>query len=82
MRASVVADLPLGDLPARSHAVVRSIEAEEEFRRPLLDLGLTPGTRVLIVRRAPLGDPIEIFVRGCHFSIRREEANRILVEAL
>ena len=79
---AAVDERPLGDLPARSHSVVRSIEGEEEFRRPLLDLGLTPGTRVLIVRRAPLGDPIEIFVRGCHFSIRREEANRILVEAL
>jgi Fe2+ transport system protein FeoA len=72
----------LGDLPARAHVVVRSIEAEDELRRPLLDLGLTPGTSILVVRRAPLGDPIEIFVRGCHFSIRREEANRILVEAV
>lgn len=80
--AAAVAERRLGDLPARASGVVRSIEAEDELRRPLLDLGLTPGTPVLIVRRAPLGDPIEIFVRGCHFSIRREEANRILVEAV
>jgi Fe2+ transport system protein FeoA len=79
---SVATGRPLGDLSARTRAVVLSIEAEEEFMRPLLDLGLTPGTPILIVRRAPLGDPIEILVRGCHFSIRREEANRILVEAV
>lgn len=79
---TVATGRPLGELSARTRAVVLSIEPEEEFMRPLLDLGLTPGTSILIVRRAPLGDPIEIFVRGCHFSIRREEANRILVEAV
>jgi ferrous iron transport protein A len=75
-----IAGRPLGQLPAKARAVVVSIDAEDDFKRPLLDLGLTPGTPVLVVRRAPLGDPIEVFVRGCHFSIRREEANRILVE--
>ena len=79
---AAVSDALTGALAAGNGPAWRSIEAEEEFRRPLLDLGLTPGTPVLIVRRAPLGDPIEIFVRGCHFSIRREEANRILVEAV
>ena len=79
---AVRAGRPLGQLPPGTQAVVISIAAEDEFTRPLMDLGLTPGTPVLVVRCAPLGDPIEVFVRGCHFSIRREEANRILVEAL
>ena len=74
--------LPLGQLPDRARAVVLSIAADEEFQRPLFDLGLTPGTEILVVRRAPLRDPIEVYVRGCHFSIRREEADRILVEAV
>ena len=74
--------LPMGQLPDRARAIVVSIEAEDDFKRPLLELGLTPGTEVLVVRRAPLRDPIEVYVRGCHFSIRREEANRILVEAV
>lgn len=74
--------IPMGQLPDRARAVVHSIAAEDDFRRPLLDLGLIPGTEVLVVRRAPLRDPIEVYVRGCHFSIRREEANRILVEAV
>ena len=74
--------VPMGQLPDRARAVVHSIVADEEFKRPLLDLGLTPGTEILVVRRAPLRDPIEVYVRGCHFSIRREEANRILVEAV
>jgi ferrous iron transport protein A len=74
--------VPMGQLPDRARAVVHSIVAEDDFKRPLLDLGLTPGTEVLVVRRAPLWDPIEVYVRGSHFSIRREEANRILVEAV
>jgi Fe2+ transport system protein FeoA len=82
LAAPVARALPLGQLPDRARAVVLSIEADEEFKRPLLDLGLTPGTEILVVRRAPLRDPIEVYVRGCHFSIRREEANRILVEAV
>lgn len=80
--APAPAGTPMGQLPDRARAVVLSIVADEDFRRPLLDLGLTPGTEVLVVRRAPLRDPIEVYVRGSHFSIRREEANRILVEAV
>ena len=79
---AVRAGRPLGELPPKTRAIVLSIVAEEDFKRPLMDLGLTPGTPVLVVRCAPLGDPMEVFVRGCHFSMRREEATRIRVEAL
>lgn len=65
-----------------SRAVVHDITAEDSFSRSLLELGLVPGTEIEVVRRAPLGDPIELVVRGSHFSIRRREARRILVEAL
>ena len=76
------ARVPMGKLPDRARAIVVSIVADDDFKRPLLDLGMTPGTEILVVRRAPLRDPIEVYVRGSHFSIRREEANRILVEAV
>ena len=46
----------------------------------LLEFGLLPGTRVELVRFAPLGDPIDIRVRGFHLSIRKSEAAGILVE--
>ena len=61
---------------------IEAVEGERSFRRRLLELGLVPGTEIEVVRRAPLGDPIELVVRGSHFSIRRQEARRILVEAL
>jgi Fe2+ transport system protein FeoA len=46
----------------------------------LLDMGLTPGTKIRVIKRAPLGDPIEIEVRGYKLSLRLEEAGYIEVE--
>lgn len=63
-------------------AVVRGILAEEDFARRLMELGLTPGTEVALIRRAPFGDPLELVVRGSHFTLRRSEAERIHVEEL
>jgi len=48
----------------------------------MLDMGLTKGTEVTVVREAPLGDPIEFEVRGYNLSLRREEAHMILVREL
>jgi len=43
-------------------------------------MGLTPGTRVKLVKFAPLGDPMQLDVRGYHLSVRRSEAKNILIE--
>ena len=63
-------------------ALVRCIQADDDFAHRLMELGLTPGTEIALVRRAPFGDPLELVVRGAHFTIRRTEAERIHVEAL
>jgi ferrous iron transport protein A len=52
------------------------------YRRKLLALGLTPGARIDIVRVAPMGDPVEIRIRGCNISLRKEEAAALNVEKL
>ena len=59
---------------------VLSIAGPSSFRRRLLELGLVPGTRVELVRVAPLGDPVELLVRGASLSIRKAEAGVIGVE--
>lgn len=46
----------------------------------LMEMGLVPGTRVRVVKIAPLGDPLEIELRGYHLSLRRAEAQRVGVE--
>ena len=61
-------------------AVVVSIAGPPAIARRLMELGLAPGTAVEVVRRAPLGDPLELRVRRVHLSIRRSEARHIHVE--
>jgi ferrous iron transport protein A len=58
--------------------VVR-VAGQSSFRRRLMELGLVPGTRVELVRVAPLGDPVELLVRGASLSIRKAEAGVIEV---
>ena len=71
----------LQDLAVGSTASVVGYEAAARpYRRKLLAMGLTKGTEFTIVRRAPLGDPVEIRLRGFSLSLRKHEANALLVE--
>ncbi len=56
------------------------VPGSQSYRRHLLSLGLTPGTEFKVSRVAPLGDPIEINVRGTSISLRKNEAVVILVD--
>jgi len=58
---------------------VAHIAGEGSFRRRLMELGLVPGTRVEVIGVAPLGDPLELLVRGSSLSIRRAEARGVSV---
>lgn len=69
----------LADLPPGSVAKVASVDAQSPIGRRLLDLGFVPGTEVKVVRRAPLGDPVEYELRGYRVCLRRSEALRIEV---
>ena len=72
----------LGSLAVGEEATVRSFRLPRALTRRLLELGLLPGTRVRVVRRAPLGDPIELRLRNYALSIGCEEASRIEVDSL
>lgn len=56
------------------------IEGTRMVRRRILDLGLLPGLKIKIVRRAPLKDPVEVVVKGNPISIRRAEASYVILE--
>lgn len=73
----------LGELQVGDHGkVIGYSEAGGAYRRKLLSMGLTPGIDIHIVRVAPMGDPVEIRVRGCNLSLRKEEAASLNVEKL
>lgn len=73
----------LGDLPKGRKAIVTGLLAESRpFRRKLLAMGLTPGCEVEIIGVAPLGDPMEVSLRGFRLSLRRVEAAGIGIEEI
>ncbi len=69
----------LSDLPQGATVTVVSMPSSDSSMMRLRELGLLPGTRIQLVRRAPLGDPMEISVRGSLLSLRRREADLIEV---
>lgn len=70
----------LGQVPTESKARVKEIKANTSMKRRLMDMGITRGVEVKIKGKAPLGDPIEILVRGYKLTLRKNEAECILVE--
>ena len=64
----------LATLPVGGRAIVERVSCERGVARRLLEMGLLPGTEVRVVRVAPLGDPIELQLRGYALSIRKAEA--------
>lgn len=70
----------LASLKVGSKATVCEIRVPPENRGRLLEMGLLVGTPVELIRFAPLGDPIEIKVRGYHLTLRKHEAEQIWVK--
>jgi ferrous iron transport protein A len=73
--------MTLAELSVGNVVTIESIAGERSFRRRLMELGLVAGTRVELVGVAPLGDPVELLVRGSCLSIRRAEARSVQVSA-
>jgi ferrous iron transport protein A len=72
--SSLLADLPIG-----ARARVSSILGNDELSGRLMEMGLTPGVEVAMIGAAPLGDPVELELRGYRLSVRRSEAARVEV---
>ena len=72
--------MTLDTLPLGREAVITAVGGEGSLRCHLLDMGLTPRTTVYVEKIAPLGDPMELRVRGYALSLRKEDARSIEVE--
>ena len=70
----------LKDIPVRETVSVKKLHGEGAVRRRIMDMGITKGTQVYVRKVAPLGDPIEVNVRGYELSLRKADAQMIDVE--
>lgn len=71
--------MTLKDLKPGEEAKVIGIGEKGPLRRRIMDMGVTPGASVKVIKIAPLGDPIEVNIRGYELSLRKDEAGQIEV---
>ncbi|MBP3620775.1 MAG: ferrous iron transport protein A [Lachnospiraceae bacterium] len=72
--------MTLRDLKPGQSGVVASIGGAGNIRRRVLEMGVTPGTKIDVIKVAPLGDPVEVVLRGYNLSLRKEEAEAITMQ--
>lgn len=70
----------LSKLKIGEGGTITFVEGEGKLRRRLLDMGVTPGANVLVRKKAPLGDPIQITIRGYELTLRKSEASLVDIE--
>ena len=72
--------IKLDELQKGETGLVKKVEGEGKIRRRLFDMGVTPGAEVYLRKKAPLGDPVEITIRGYELSLRKIEASNVIIE--
>ena len=72
--------MTLGDAKVGSTVVVTKIEGDSAYKRRIMDMGITKGSELSIRKVAPLGDPVEITVRGYELSVRKDDAQCVQVK--
>ena len=72
--------MTLSDLEIGKSGRVLTVDGEKMLRRRLLDMGITPHTVITVKKAAPLGDPIELLLRGYVLTLRLEDASKITIE--
>ena len=60
--------------------LIKKVEGEGRLRRRLFDMGVTPGAKVYLRKKAPLGDPLEVTIRGYELTLRKTEAQLVVLE--
>ena len=72
--------MTLDQLPIGKQAKILAVNGQGALRRHLLDMGLTPEITVMVRKVAPMGDPMELHLRGYELTIRKEDARNIIIE--
>lgn len=74
--------MTLKDLKQNEKGIITAVELTGLMKRRLIDMGLTTGTEITMLRTAPLGDPVEYNVLGYNLSLRKKEADKIIIEKI
>ncbi len=72
--------MTLRDLSPGQQGTVTAVSATGAMKSRIMDMGVTPGVEIKVVKTAPLGDPVEVRVRGYELSLRKDEAAQVQVE--
>ena len=70
----------LAEMQVGETGLIKKVEGEGKLRRRLFDMGVPPNASIYVRKLAPLGDPVEVTLRGYELSLRKEEAELVLVE--
>ena len=73
-------EIKLNEMAIGQSGTIKSVVGEGRIRRRLFDMGVTPGAEVYLRKVAPLGDPIEITIRGYELTLRKSEAEAVTME--
>ena len=72
----------LSEFTIGERGVVKMVDGDRKIRRRLFDMGVTPGAEILLRKKAPLGDPIEVSLRGYELTLRKTEAELVTMERI
>ena len=72
----------LSEFAVGESGIIKSVKGEGRIRRRLFDMGVTPSANVVMRKAAPLGDPIEVTLRGYELTLRKTEAECVIVEII
>ncbi len=75
MKTKLLSEFAVGE-----KGIVKTVSGEGRVRRRLFDMGVTPGAEILLRKKAPLGDPIEVTIRSYELTLRKTEAELVTME--
>lgn len=72
----------LSEFTIGERGVVKMVDGDRRIRRRLFDMGVTPGAEIMLRKKAPLGDPIEVTLRGYELTLRKTEAELVTMDRI
>ena len=70
----------LNEMILGEQGIVKKVVAEGKIKRRLFDMGVTPGAHIKLIKKAPLGDPLEVYIRNYLLTLRKSEAALVIME--